>query len=52
MSAVHRQIAPSPSPKLDDDIERSRMPMTLISQVPQLIVVNPSRRRCAAPGNS
>lgn len=41
--AVHYAIAPSLYPKLDYDIERSFVPVALVSSVPQVIVVNPQR---------
>jgi tripartite-type tricarboxylate transporter receptor subunit TctC len=43
MGAVHHAIAPSMYPKLDYDIEKSFVPIGLISSVPQVIVVNPQR---------
>jgi tripartite-type tricarboxylate transporter receptor subunit TctC len=43
MGAVHHAIAPSMYPKLDYDIEKSFIPIGLISSVPQVIVVNPQR---------
>ncbi len=43
MGAVHHAIAPSMYPKLDYDIEKSFIPIGLISSVPQVIVVNPTR---------
>ncbi|MCW5635665.1 MAG: tripartite tricarboxylate transporter substrate binding protein [Rubrivivax sp.] len=43
MGAVHHSIAPSMYPKLDYDIERDFVPVGLVSSVPQVIVVNPSR---------
>jgi tripartite-type tricarboxylate transporter receptor subunit TctC len=43
MGAVHHAIAPSLYPKLDYDIEKSFIPVALVSQVPQVIVVNPQR---------
>lgn len=43
MGAVHHAIAPSMYPKLDYDIEKSFVPVALVSSVPQVIVVNPQR---------
>ncbi len=43
MGAVHHTIAPSMYPKLDYNIETDFIPVGLISSVPQVIVVNPSR---------
>jgi tripartite-type tricarboxylate transporter receptor subunit TctC len=43
LGAVHHAIAPSLYPKLDYDIERSFVPVALVSSVPQVIVVNPQR---------
>jgi tripartite-type tricarboxylate transporter receptor subunit TctC len=43
MGAVHHAIAPSVYPKLDYDIEKSFIPVALVSSVPQVIVVNPQR---------
>jgi len=43
MGAVHHSIAPSMYPKLDYNIETDFVPVGLISSVPQVIVVNPSR---------
>jgi len=43
MGAVHHSIAPSMYPKLDYDIEKDFVPVGLVSSVPQVIVVNPSR---------
>ncbi|MCS6996802.1 MAG: tripartite tricarboxylate transporter substrate binding protein [Casimicrobiaceae bacterium] len=43
MGAVHHAIAPSLYPKLDYDIEKSFVPVALVSSVPQVIVVNPQR---------
>ncbi len=43
MGAVHHAIAPSLYPKLDYDIEKSFIPVALVSRVPQVIVVNPQR---------
>jgi len=43
MGAVHHAIAPSMYPKLDYNIETDFIPVGLISNVPQVIVVNPQR---------
>jgi tripartite-type tricarboxylate transporter receptor subunit TctC len=43
MGAVHHAIAPSMYPKLEYDIEKDFVPVGLISNVPQVIVVNPRR---------
>ena len=47
LGAVHHAIAPSMYPKLDYDIEKSFIPIALVSSVPQVIVVNPQK----IPGN-
>lgn len=41
MGAVHHTIAPSMYPKLDYDIERDFVPLVLVANVPQVLVVNP-----------
>jgi len=41
MGAVHHAIAPSMYPKLDYDIERDFIPLALLANVPQVLVVNP-----------
>ena len=41
MGAVHHAIAPSMYPKLDYDIEKDFVPLALIANVPQVLVVNP-----------
>ena len=41
MGAVHHTIAPSMYPKLDYDIEKDFIPLALLAQVPQVLVVNP-----------
>ena len=41
MGAVHHAIAPSMYPKLDYDIEKDFIPLALIANVPQVLVVNP-----------
>ncbi len=43
MGAVHHTIAPSMYPKLDYDIEKDFVPLMLIANVPQVVVVNPRR---------
>jgi len=43
MGAVHHTIAPAMYPKLDYNLETDFIPVGLISSVPQVIVVNPSR---------
>ena len=43
MGAVHHAIAPSMYPKLDYNLESDFVPVGLVSSVPQVIVVNPSR---------
>jgi len=43
MGAVHHAIAPSIYPKLDYDIERDFVPLLLLANVPQVVVVNPKR---------
>jgi len=43
MGAVHHAIAPSMYPKLDYDIEKDFVPLALVANVPQVLVVNPKR---------
>jgi tripartite-type tricarboxylate transporter receptor subunit TctC len=43
MGAVHHTIAPSMYPKLDYDLEKDFVPLTLVARVPQVLVVNPRR---------
>ena len=43
MGAVHHAIAPSMYPKLDYNLETDFIPVGLVSNVPQVIVVNPQR---------
>lgn len=43
MGAVHHAIAPAMYPKLDYDIEKDFVPITLIANVPQVLVVNPKK---------
>ena len=41
MGAVHHSIAPSMYPKLDYDLQRDFVPLALVANVPQVLVVNP-----------
>ncbi len=41
MGAVHHTIAPSMYPKLDYDIEKDFVALSLVATVPQVLVVNP-----------
>ena len=43
MGAVHHSIAPSMYPRLDYNIETDFVPVGLVSSVPQVIVVNPTK---------
>ncbi len=43
MGAVHHAIAPSMYPKLDYDLQKDFVPVGLISNVAQVIVVNPTK---------
>ncbi|MES2185398.1 MAG: tripartite tricarboxylate transporter substrate binding protein [Pseudomonadota bacterium] len=43
MGAVHHAIAPSMYPRLDYDLERDFVPLALLADVPQVVVVNPRR---------
>ena len=43
MGAVHHAIAPSMYPKLDYDIEKDFIPLVLLANVPQVLVVNPRK---------
>ena len=43
MGAVHHAIAPAMYPKLDYDIERDFVPLLLVANVPQVLVVNPRK---------
>jgi tripartite-type tricarboxylate transporter receptor subunit TctC len=43
MGAVHHTIAPSMYPKLDYDLEKDFVPLALMANVPQVLVVNPKR---------
>ena len=47
MGAVHHTIAPFMYPKLDYDLERDLLPLILVANVPQVLVVNP--RNVTAP---
>ena len=47
MGAVHHAIAPSIYPKLDYDIEKDFVPLMLLANVPQVVVVNPKRVQAA-----
>ena len=44
MGAVHHAIAPSMYPKLDYDIEKDFVPLVLVANVPQVLVVNPKNQ--------
>ena len=43
MGAVHHTIAPALYPKLDYDLEKEFIPLVLLANVPQVLVVNPKR---------
>jgi tripartite-type tricarboxylate transporter receptor subunit TctC len=43
MGAVHHAIAPAMYPKLDYDIEKDFVPLVLLANVPQVLVVNPRK---------
>ncbi len=43
IGAAHHTIAPSLYPKLDYDLEKDFVPITVIAQPPQVIVVNPQK---------
>jgi tripartite-type tricarboxylate transporter receptor subunit TctC len=43
MGAVHHAIAPSFYPKLDYDIEKDFVPVSMVAVVPQVVVANPQR---------
>ena len=43
MGAIHHAIAPSMYPKLDYDIEKDFVPLVLVANVPQVLVVNPRK---------
>ena len=41
LGAVHHTIAPSMYPRLDYDIEKDFIPLALLANVPQVVVINP-----------
>jgi tripartite-type tricarboxylate transporter receptor subunit TctC len=41
MGAVHHSIAPAMYPRLDYDLEKDFVPLALVANVPQVLVVNP-----------
>jgi tripartite-type tricarboxylate transporter receptor subunit TctC len=41
MGSVHHSIAPSMYPKLDYDLQKDFVPLALVANVPQVLVVNP-----------
>ncbi|HEX2545622.1 MAG TPA: tripartite tricarboxylate transporter substrate-binding protein, partial [Ramlibacter sp.] len=43
MGAVHHTIAPAIYPKLDYDLQKDLVPISLVARVPQVVVVNPQR---------
>jgi tripartite-type tricarboxylate transporter receptor subunit TctC len=43
MGAVHHTIAPSIYPRLDYDLQKDLVPVTLVARVPQVVVINPTR---------
>ena len=43
MGGVHHAIAPSMYPKLDYDLEKDFIPLALLANVPQVLVVNPKK---------
>ncbi|MHB1124148.1 MAG: Bug family tripartite tricarboxylate transporter substrate binding protein [Ramlibacter sp.] len=47
MGAVHHTIAPSMYTKLDYDLEKDFVPLTVVATVPQVVVVNPKRVQAA-----
>lgn len=47
MGAVHHTIAPSMYPRLDYDLEKDFIPLTLVASVPQVVVVNPAKMQVA-----
>jgi tripartite-type tricarboxylate transporter receptor subunit TctC len=47
MGAVHHAIAPSMYPRLDYDLEKDFIPLALLANVPQVVVVNPRRVEAA-----
>jgi tripartite-type tricarboxylate transporter receptor subunit TctC len=47
MGAIHHAIAPSVYPKLEYDLQRDFVPLALLAEVPQVLVVNPKRVNAA-----
>jgi len=43
MGAIHHAIAPAVYPKLDYDIQKDFVPLALLAEVPQVLVVSPKR---------
>jgi tripartite-type tricarboxylate transporter receptor subunit TctC len=43
MGAVHHTIAPAIYSRLDYDLQKDLVPITLVARVPQVVVVNPTR---------
>lgn len=43
MGAVHHTIAPSIYPRLEYDLQKDLIPISLVARVPQIVVVNPTR---------
>lgn len=43
VGAIHHTIAPSMYPKLGYDLQKDLMPVTVVSSVPNVLVVNPQR---------
>lgn len=43
MGAVHHTIAPSIYPRLEYDLQKDLVPISLVARVPQVVVVNPTR---------
>ncbi len=43
MGAVHHTLAPFMYPRLDYDLERDLVPLILVANVPQVVVVNPKK---------
>lgn len=52
MGAVHHAIAPSMCPQLDYDIEKDFIPLALLANVPQVLVVTPRPCRPATSSSS
>ena len=46
IGASHHTIAPSMYKNLDYDIEKSFIPVAMIANVPQVLVVNPPKSKC------